>query len=156
MRPFRSQRPTIADLLARKGKCQLTQVFVRTLDEATAAEAAGIEMVNLAEDCWTHDYRAAMPQAFVTVGLMYGVHANADDYIRAAFAAMRIGADAVYSAASIETISPAFQAVSGLQDGIPATAKRAHCSVSGVPIRSRRGCLSGAGILRQHRRRGVR
>jgi 3-methyl-2-oxobutanoate hydroxymethyltransferase len=45
-----------------------------------------------------------MPSTFVTVGLLYGHHASADDYIRAAFAAMRIGADAVYSAASIETV----------------------------------------------------
>ena len=51
MRPFRSKRPTVADLLARKGKCQLTQLFIRTLEEAAAAEAAGIEMVNLAEKC---------------------------------------------------------------------------------------------------------
>jgi 3-methyl-2-oxobutanoate hydroxymethyltransferase len=80
-------------------------LFVRTLDEAAAAESAGIGMVNLAEDIWTAEHRAAMPRAFVTVGLMYGVHATAEDHIRAAFAAMRFGADAVYSAASVETIA---------------------------------------------------
>jgi len=101
MRPIRTDRPTVADLLACKGKRQLTQLFVRTPEEGAAAAAAGVDMLNLVESHWTSEHRAAMPRAFVTVGLMYGVHATADDYIRAAFAAMRIGADAVYSAASL-------------------------------------------------------
>lgn len=105
MRPFLSARPTVADLLACKGKRPLTQVFVRTLEEAAAAEAAGIEMVNLADDCWTSDFRTVMPKAFVTVGLTYGTHATTEDYLRAAFAALQLGADAVYCAASIETIA---------------------------------------------------
>lgn len=105
MRPFRSERPTVADLLACKGKRQLIQIFVRSVEEAAAAEAADIEMVNLADDTWTAEHREAMPKAFVTVGLTYGAYVTPDDYIRAAFAAMRIGADAVYSAASFETIA---------------------------------------------------
>jgi len=105
MRPFKTERPTVADLLACKGKRPLTQLFVRTLEEAAAAAAAGIDMVNLADDCWTPAHRDAMPRAFITVGLTYGVHATTEDYLRAAFAALRIGADAVYAAASLETIA---------------------------------------------------
>jgi 3-methyl-2-oxobutanoate hydroxymethyltransferase len=105
MRPLETNRPTVADVLACKGKRQLTQLLVRTPEEAAAAQAAGIDMVNLSEDHWTREHRDAMPQAFVTVGLTYGAHVTAEDYIRAAFSAMRIGADGVYSAASVETIA---------------------------------------------------
>jgi 3-methyl-2-oxobutanoate hydroxymethyltransferase len=101
----RGDRPTVFDLLACKGKRQLTQIFVRTPDEAAAAAAAGIDMVNLEEGRWTREHRDAMPNAFVTVGLTYGKHATAEDYIRAAFAALNIGADAVYSASSVEIIA---------------------------------------------------
>ena len=113
MRPFKSEKPTVADLLALKGKRRLTQLFVRSVEEIEAAEAAGIEMVNIPENVWTPEHRAAAPRAFVTVGLLYAVHATADEYIRAAFAAMRNGADAVYSAASTETIARMYS------EGIP-------------------------------------
>lgn len=105
MRPFKLDRPTVADLLACKGRSQLTQVLVRSVEEAAAAEAAGIQMVNLAGDAWTPEFRAAMPRAFVTVGLEYGRHVTAEDYIRSAFAAIRTGSDAVYCAASFDTIA---------------------------------------------------
>lgn len=105
MRPFKLDRLTVADLLACKGKRQLTQVLVKSVEEAAAAEAAGIEMVNLAADALTKEYREVMPRAFVTVGLEYGMHVTAEDYIRSAFAAMRVGADAVYCAASVAIIA---------------------------------------------------
>ena len=105
MRPFKLDRPTVADLLACKGKRQLTQVLVKSLEEAEAAEAAGIEMINLAGESFIPEYRAVMPRAFVTVGLEYGTYVTAEDYIRAAFSAMRTGADAVYCAASVEIIA---------------------------------------------------
>jgi 3-methyl-2-oxobutanoate hydroxymethyltransferase len=105
MRPFRTERPTVADLLACKGKRPLTQLFVRSVEEAAAAELAGIDMVNLIDSEWSARYREAMPRTFVTVGLAYGMYATAEEYIRAAFAAMRIGADAVYCAGSVEIIA---------------------------------------------------
>lgn len=118
-------RPTVFDLLSSKGKRQLTQLYVRTPEEAAAAGAAGTDMVNLAENYWTEEHRNAMPRTFVTVALRYGVHATAEDYIRAAFSAMRIGADAVYSAASVETIARMYA------EGIPV------CGHAGlVPARS--------------------
>lgn len=102
---LKNKRPTIADLRAFKGQRVLTQVLVRSVEEAAAAAAAGIEMVSVDETDWSPAYRAVMPDTFVTVGLLYGVHVTTEDYLRAAFAAMRIGADAVYSAASTETIA---------------------------------------------------
>lgn len=102
---IKNNRLTVADLRALKGKRMLTQVLVRSVDEAAAAAQAGIEMVSVDETIWSAAYRAVMPNTFVTVGLLYGTHATAEDYIRAAFSAMRVGADAVYSAASVETIA---------------------------------------------------
>ena len=110
---MRNIRATVADLLALKGKRQLTQVLVRAPEEARAAEAAGIDMVSVDETYWSLAYRDAAPKRFVTVGLLYGFHVTAEDYIRAAFAAMRIGADAVSCAGSVDTIARMFA------EGIP-------------------------------------
>ena len=40
------KRPTVADLRAMKGKRQLTMLRVLTMDEAEAAERAGVDIVN--------------------------------------------------------------------------------------------------------------
>lgn len=102
---IKNNRLTVADLRALKGKRVLTQVLVRSVEEAAAAAQAGIEMVSVDETDWSPAYRAAMPNTFVTVGLQFGQRVTTEDYLRAAFSAMRIGADAVYSAASVETIA---------------------------------------------------
>ncbi len=104
---------TVADLLALKGKARLTEVLVRTPEEAAAAEAAGIDLVSVDEMELTPDFRAAAPNAFFIVGLAYGFHASAEDYIRVGFTCMRMGMDACYSAASVETIRRMFA------EGIP-------------------------------------
>jgi 3-methyl-2-oxobutanoate hydroxymethyltransferase len=102
---IKNKRPTVADLRALRGERLLTQILVRSVEEASATAEAGIEMVSVDESHWSPAYRQAMPDTFVTVGLLYGIHATTGDYLRAAFAAMRIGADAVYSAASVQTIA---------------------------------------------------
>jgi 3-methyl-2-oxobutanoate hydroxymethyltransferase len=110
---IKTNRPTVADLRACKGMRRLTQVLVQSIDEASAAAAASIDMVSVDETGWSSVYRQAMPDTFVTVGLLYGNHATIDDYLRAAFAAIRIGADAVYCAASLEVVRRLFS------EGIP-------------------------------------
>jgi 3-methyl-2-oxobutanoate hydroxymethyltransferase len=109
----KTTRATVADLLAQKGRRQLTQVLVRAPEEAAAAAAASIDIISVDETEWSSAYREAAPDTFMTIGLLYGFHASANDYIGAAFKAMRIGADAVYSAASVETIAKMFA------EGIP-------------------------------------
>ncbi len=44
---MKTNRPTVADILALKGKRQLSMLRVVTLEEAQAAEKAGIEMVSV-------------------------------------------------------------------------------------------------------------
>ena len=45
-----------------------------------------------------------MPTCFAFAGLEYGQYVSAEDYLRAAFAAIRAGGDAVWCAASLQTI----------------------------------------------------
>src|SRR5260221_533293 len=101
----KTTRATVADLLAEKGKRQLVQIFCATPDEAAAAHAAGIDIIGTEEQFVTPAFREAAGSTFITAGLIYGAHINADEYIRAGFKAMNAGADAVYSASSVGIIA---------------------------------------------------
>ena len=101
---MKSHRRTVADLLALKGKRQLSMLRVVTLEEAEAAEKAGIEMVSVPPALLTPAFREAAPTAFAVPGLEYGDLVSTDEYLRAAFKAMRAGGDAVYCAASLSII----------------------------------------------------
>lgn len=98
-------RRTVADLVALKGKAQLTMLFVRTTDEAAAAESAGIDLLSIIDPLWTPTMRAAAPSCFVSVGLLYGELATYEDYLRHAHRAISMGGDCVYCAASNETVA---------------------------------------------------
>ena len=102
---MKSRRKTVADLRALKGKRQLTMLFVDNVDEAAAASAAGIDMLSIIDPVWTPEMREAAGDCFVQVGLLYGELCTYEDYLRAAHAAIRKGGDAVYCAASLDTIS---------------------------------------------------
>jgi 3-methyl-2-oxobutanoate hydroxymethyltransferase len=97
-------RRTVADLLAGRGTRQLTMLHIESVEEAAAADAAGIDLLSIEDPIWTAEIRAATPTAFVFVGLLYGHLVTTDDYLRAAHAALLLGADAVYCAASLETV----------------------------------------------------
>ena len=97
-------RRTVADLRALKGKRQLTMLYVETIDVAAAASAAGIDLLSIIDPVWTPEMRKAAGDCFVQVGLLYGELCTFEDYLRAAHHAIRIGGDAVYCAASLDTI----------------------------------------------------
>jgi 3-methyl-2-oxobutanoate hydroxymethyltransferase len=100
-----NKRLTVADLRALKGKRQLTMLFVDTVEEASAACAAGIDILSIIDPVWTPEMRAAAGTCFVQVGLLYGELCTYEDYLRAAHRVIRIGGDAVYCAASLDTIT---------------------------------------------------
>lgn len=102
---MKNNRLTVADLRALKGKRQLTMLFVDTVDEAAAASAAGIDILSIIDPVWTSEMRAAAGDCFVQVGLLYGPLCTYEDYIRAAHRVVMIGGDAVYCAASMDTIT---------------------------------------------------
>lgn len=101
---MRHRRPTVADLLSMKGKRQLTMLRVVTLEEAEAAEKARIDLVSVPPALLGPEFREAAPSVFAFPGLEYGDHVTAEDYIRAAFQALKAGGDAVYCAASLSTV----------------------------------------------------
>jgi 3-methyl-2-oxobutanoate hydroxymethyltransferase len=99
-----STRITVAELLALKGRRQLTMLYVETEDEAAAAAEAGVDMLSIIQPVWTPAMRAAAGPCFVQVGLLYGQLCTYEDYLRAAHAAMRIGGDCCYCAGGLDTV----------------------------------------------------
>ncbi len=98
-------RPTIADLRAMKGKRQLTMLRVMTLDEAEAAERAGIDIVSIPPDLLLNpQYRDAAPSLFSMPGDNFYEIGTADDFLLWAFKMYKASADAVYCSASYATI----------------------------------------------------
>jgi 3-methyl-2-oxobutanoate hydroxymethyltransferase len=98
-------KPTIADLRARKGKGQRTMLRVMSLDEAAAAEQAGIDIVSVPAELVTHPrYREVAPTLFSMTGQTHLEAGTRDDYLRWACKAMLAGADAVYCSGGLGTV----------------------------------------------------
>jgi len=99
------KKPTIADLRARKGAGQLTMLRVTTLDEAAAAETAGIDIVSVPAELVTHPrYREVAPTLFSMTGQTHLEAGARDDYLRWAGKVMLAGADAVYCSGGLGTV----------------------------------------------------
>ena len=98
-------RPTVHDLRAVKGKRQLTMLRVMTLEEAEAAERAGIDIVSIPPELLLDPrYRDAAPSLFSMPGENFFEIGTDDDFVRWAFKMYRASADAVYCSASYATI----------------------------------------------------
>lgn len=99
------KRPTIADLRAMKGKRQLSMLRVMTLEEAEAAERAGIDIVSIPPDLLLNpQYRDAAPSLFSMPGDNFFEIGTGDDFVRWAFRLYKASADAVYCSASFATV----------------------------------------------------
>ncbi len=99
------KKPTVADLRAMKGKAQLTMLRIFTLDEAAAAEEAGIDIVSVSPDLMTHqDYRKVAPSLFSMTGVDHRSAGTREDYLRFSGKMLNAGADAIYSSASLATV----------------------------------------------------
>jgi 3-methyl-2-oxobutanoate hydroxymethyltransferase len=98
--------PTIADLRAAKGQRQMTMLRYFTLDEAAAAEMAGIDIASVPPEILFHpDYRKAAPSIFSMTGHTHLTAGSADDYLRWSGDAIERGADAVYCSGSLRTVA---------------------------------------------------
>ncbi|KQT53841.1 MULTISPECIES: 3-methyl-2-oxobutanoate hydroxymethyltransferase [unclassified Aureimonas] len=98
-------RPTVADLRAIRGERELTMLRVMTLEEAEAAEQAGIDIVSVPPDLMLHpSYRDAAPSLFSMPGENFYEIGTGDDFVRWAFRMVKASADAVYCSASTATI----------------------------------------------------
>lgn len=98
-------RPTIHDLRAIKGKRQLTMLRVMNLEEAEAAEKAGIDIVSIPPELILNPaYREVAPTLFSMPGENFFEIGTGDDFVRWAFKMYKASADAVYCSASYATI----------------------------------------------------
>ncbi|RWO87056.1 3-methyl-2-oxobutanoate hydroxymethyltransferase [Mesorhizobium sp.] len=99
------KRPTVADLHAMKGKRQLTMLRVLTMDEAEAAERAGVDIVSVPPELVLDpQYRDAAPSLFTMPGDNFYEIGTADDFVRWAFRLYKASADAVYCSAGFATV----------------------------------------------------
>jgi 3-methyl-2-oxobutanoate hydroxymethyltransferase len=90
------KRPTVYDLHQQKGKRKWLQIHVDTAAEAAAAYEAGIEILSCEPDHQLEAVRAAVPYAFLSVGMPHGAVSSPTEAVRLGFAMMQRGADAVY------------------------------------------------------------
>jgi 3-methyl-2-oxobutanoate hydroxymethyltransferase len=99
-------RPTVADLRASKGKRQLSKLRVTTLEEAEAAERAGIDLLSVTYGLMLDPrFRDAAPTCFAVPGDEYGMMgATTGEILRTAVKLKAASADAVYCSASHKTI----------------------------------------------------
>ena len=99
------RRPTVADLRARKGRGQLTMLRIFTIEEAAAAEEAGIDVVSIPPDLATHpDYRKVAPTLFSMTGMDHRETGTREDYLRFAGKMLMAGADALYCSGGLGTV----------------------------------------------------
>jgi 3-methyl-2-oxobutanoate hydroxymethyltransferase len=107
----KADRPTVHDIRAMKARGQkISMLYVTTLEEAAAADAAGIDILSIEGRYFSEEMREAAGRCFVQIGLPYGAWgtfegrhiATAEDYLRAAFHFTATGGDCYYCAASYD------------------------------------------------------
>ena len=95
---------TVADIIARKGGKKLTQVKVKSAEEAYACGEANIDMII----CRAKDVvmiREGNDELFLTAAMGITEFPTESDMLKAAFSALSAGADAVQTARSLSVIS---------------------------------------------------
>lgn len=100
-----SARWTVADLRAARGRHQFAMLRVETLEEAAAAEAAGVELLSVPPSMiLDRRFREVAPNAFAFPGENFFEIGGTEDFLRWAFPLYKAGADAVYCSGSLRTV----------------------------------------------------
>lgn len=95
---------TVGALVERRGRnAHAAQVTANDAEEAAAVAAAGIEMV-VCMSSSVADVRQGSSRIFVTAAIDYCGAVSDDDHLRAAYDALRDGADAVITGRRMETV----------------------------------------------------
>lgn len=110
-----NRRPSVYDLLSKKGQQKWLQVHVDTPAEAAAAVEAGIIILSCEPDYTLEAMRRAAPTAFLSAGMPHGTISSPQEAIRSGFDILRRGADAVYCSHSPHFIEAM------AREGIPVT-----------------------------------
>lgn len=95
---------TVYDLQQLKGQRVLTHIHVKSPEEATAAEEAGVDLMSCSFDSPEAQARLprlveAAPNSFLSCATPHGM-ASPEEAIRVAFRALELGASSVYCSAS--------------------------------------------------------
>ncbi len=100
-----SARHTVASLLANRGRHQYAMLRVETLEEAAAAEAAGVELFSvLPAMIMDRRFREVAPNAFAFPGDNFYEIGGTEDFLRWAMPLVKHGADGVYCSGSLATV----------------------------------------------------
>lgn len=100
-----STQHTVASLRANRGRHQYAMLRVETLDEAAAAEAAGVELLSVPPSMVMDSrFRQVAPRAFAFPGDNFYEIGGPDDFLRWALPLVKHGADAVYCSGSLTTV----------------------------------------------------
>ncbi len=100
-----SVRWTVADLRAARGRHQFAMLRVETLEEAAAAEAAGVELLSVPPSMiLDRRFRDVAPKAFAFPGDNFFEIGGTEDFLRWAFPLTKAGADGVYCSGSLKTV----------------------------------------------------
>lgn len=99
------KRPTVADLRAARGRHAFAMLRVETLEEAEAAERAGVDLLSVPPALILDPrFRDAAPTAFAIPGANFFDIGDTADFLKWAFPLIRHGADAVYCSGSLQTV----------------------------------------------------
>ncbi len=95
---------TVYELQRLKGRQVLTHIHVKSPEEATAAEEAGVDLMSCSFDSPETQARlpelvAAAPTSFLSCATPHGM-ASAEEAIRISFSALELGASSVYCSGS--------------------------------------------------------
>ena len=96
---------TVADLRAAKGRRKLVQVTANTAEEASGPAAeAGIDLI-IGNAINVEAVRRGNDELFLTATLGIPDYPTESDVLRAAFGALARGADAIFTARSLDIVS---------------------------------------------------
>lgn len=99
------KRLTVRDLLDQRGKHQFAMLRVETLEEAEAAERAGVELLSVPPAMiMDRRFREVAPTAFAFPGDNFYEIGDTADFLRWAFPLFKHGADGFYCSGSLATI----------------------------------------------------
>lgn len=99
------KRPTVADLRAWKGKRQLTMLRFFSIDEAEAAEKAGIDVASVPPELLVDPrYREVAPSIFTMTGKTHLEFGSPHDYLKFCGEMLQAGADALYCSSSLDVV----------------------------------------------------
>ena len=128
---------TVKDLRDQKGKRVLVETLPFSVEEAAAAEEAGIDTMKVRFDPRQPDLAAAIrraaPNTFMAFSVPLVAAASAVEAVRLGYEAMAIGADAIMCQWSPRFVAAAAEA------GIPVRATRASCREGAPGPRAARG-----------------